>query len=87
MKKAIFSVLDTKAEIFCTPFVSVNSLVAMRNFSDAANDPSTEISRNPGDFILYEIGVFDDVNGTVSGLQANINHGIPVKYRPINPEG
>lgn len=85
MKKVLCSIFDTKAQVFSNPFTSVNSLTALRSFSDAASDPHTEIHRNPTDYVLYEIGTFDDVLGVVMP-STPVNHGGPVMYRPVTNE-
>jgi len=59
MLKPIFSVYDSAAKTYCVPFFSDNVATAVRAFAHAANDPSSEISRFPSDFILFHFGNFD----------------------------
>ncbi|AXH73754.1 MAG: nonstructural protein [Microviridae sp.] len=58
--KSLFSVFDSKSNLFSNPFSSINSPTAMRDFLRAANDPNSEIHHNPADFFLYSLGEFDE---------------------------
>jgi len=60
MKLTIFSVFDTKASVFGTPFFMPSVGTAVRAFGDLVQDPKSTVNRHPSDFILYEIGEFDD---------------------------
>jgi len=62
----IYSVLDTKAAAFAPPFFLHRDEVAIRAFRDAVLDPKHPMSAHPGDYHLYNIGQFDDVDGRVS---------------------
>ncbi|AXH77266.1 MAG: nonstructural protein [Microviridae sp.] len=72
MKKC-FSVYDSKAQVFSNPFFSLTTMTALRDFQSAALDSNTQIAQYPEDFVLYEIGAFDDEKGTlVSCLPVNL---------------
>lgn len=58
-----FSVLDSKASVFGTPFFSATAGSALRMFTDLVNDKNSIVSRHPEDFSLYVIGEFDDSTG------------------------
>lgn len=64
MQRLVFSVVDTVASVFSAPFLEVTRGSAIRAFSDAVNDPQNPAHKHPGDFDLFELGVFDDVSGT-----------------------
>lgn len=61
----VFSILDTKAGVFSTPFFQVNDAVAVRSFKDAVNDPTHTFYRNAEDYELHRLGDFDDSTGLV----------------------
>lgn len=67
MNQMIFSVYDTKAETFGNPFFAVNSAVATRMFAAAVQDRETPVGRNPEDFDLYQVGVWNPEVGVVIG--------------------
>lgn len=62
----MFSVYDKKAESFSTPFFMKATGLALRGFSDMINSgEKTQYSAHPGDFDLYELGIFHDEHGIV----------------------
>ncbi|AXH78150.1 MAG: nonstructural protein [Microviridae sp.] len=64
----IYSVFDDKAEIFMPPFYQSTQGQAVRVFSDATRQTDHPFHKNPGDYHLYHLGVFDDKNGKVLPL-------------------
>jgi len=65
MQKYLYSVYDLKAKAYGNPFTAVNRGVATRDFATAVNDPNTHLYKYPEDFVLYCLGKFDDVLGTL----------------------
>lgn len=63
MKQKILSLLDLKAEMFNRPFVVPQIAVAVRDLQDQPAD--SPVRKYPGDFVLYEIGLFDDTTGLI----------------------
>jgi hypothetical protein len=62
MNKFLFSVYDSKARAYGNPFVAPRQEMAVRDFTQAVRDPSTQLNKFPEDFTLVEIGQFDDEN-------------------------
>lgn len=95
MKLKVFSVLDTKADAFQTPFFMPSTGQAVRAFKDLANDGQSLVSRHPGDFQLCCIGEFDDVSaqlvsfdqvqrlGYASDYREMKQSDVPVGVRPV----
>lgn len=75
MQKFFFSVLDTKARIFFNPFTSVNQSTALRDLQREVNRPMSDIGAAPSDYVLFEIGSFDDNTGTIAAHSTPINLG------------
>lgn len=67
--KMILSLRDRKAELFMQPFFVVSLGVAYRNLLDELQRGGDDnvLAKHPGDFQLYDIGVFDDDTGEVTG--------------------
>ena len=65
MKQSVYTVRDDVAETFCLPYVCMNDGVAVRAFYHGCKDPGSMISKSPGDYALYVIGVFDDDTGVI----------------------
>jgi len=65
----MFSVYDVKTKIFQSPFYAHNSGHAMRIMTDAVSKPDSQFGRYPEDFLLFEVGMFDDQSGLVLGSE------------------
>lgn len=83
MKQVIVAVLDLKVTSFARPFFVASVGVAMRSFADEVNRNAADniMFHHPSDFVLYELGVFDDEVGKFNGLDGPkiIAHGSDVK--------
>lgn len=75
MNYKVFSIFDSKAEAFLRPFFSQTLGVCRRSLGEAMNDPRSEFSKYPHDYLLWEIGEFDDEIGQLVPIQP-INHGL-----------
>lgn len=79
--KFLFSVYDSKAGVFSNPFTSVNKFTAIRDFQNAVNDANSAISQYPDDYILYEVGSFDDSTGDVCTSSPIVNLGVASQFK------
>lgn len=68
MIQHIYCIFDKKANCFVgqTMFLLTDGL-AMRAFSDMANDKSTTIGHHPEDFTLAHLGTYNPVEGIITG--------------------
>jgi len=64
----VFAVRDMKAQAFLQPFYSPSLGSALRAFGDAVGDVSCPFSKHPEDYVLYEIGAYDDNSGDLESL-------------------
>lgn len=76
MNLFVYSIFDSKSSHFNNPFYAVNKDVAIRMVKGALDDPGTELAKWPTDFILYEIGVFDNEFGVLLAHNVIENLGI-----------
>lgn len=74
-----YSLYDTKAGIFNTPWFCISRGVAIRMVMDLVSDPQTTINRHPDDYTLFEIGTFDDSNGVLTS-SAPVNLGVAASF-------
>lgn len=58
-----FSIRDTKAEVFNTPFFQKTHGEAERAFKRLTADQQSMIAQYPEDYDLYYIGEYDDQTG------------------------
>ena len=61
----MFAVMDTKADAFLQPFFMPNKGMAQRLFVDSANDANHMFCKHSEDYILYQIGEFDQRTGEI----------------------
>lgn len=69
MQLKVFSIRDSKTEIFNKPFYSITAGEAERSFQTLVNDPQSAVFNYPEDYDLYLLGDYDDVTGKLSALQ------------------
>ncbi|AXH74087.1 MAG: nonstructural protein [Microviridae sp.] len=80
MIKNVYTVYDSKALVYGNPFYSVNDQVALRDFSQAAGDPGSLISKAPVDYTLFKIGSYDDTTGLFDVLPVHVNLGLASQF-------
>lgn len=68
MHLKIFSIRDSKGEIYNQPFFQKTHGEAERNFRELVKDEKSMISKYPDDFDLYYLGQFDDQTGVIQHL-------------------
>jgi hypothetical protein len=64
MQFFIFGVRDLAAQAFMPPSFAHNTGQVVREFRDIVNDANHAFNKHPDDYELYELGVFDDSNGS-----------------------
>lgn len=77
----MFSVHDSKAEAFITPFYAPATGVAIRSFETAANTADHEFQKYAADYTLFELGSFDQETGIHLLLKAPLNLGNALTYQ------
>lgn len=76
MEYCVCSVYDTKAEAFITPFFVPNMAMALRALGDAVRDREHMFGKHPEDYILFELGKFDDSTSYIDQLVPPRNCGL-----------
>lgn len=79
MKHEIFAVYDSKAAAYLPPFIMHKDEMAIRVFADCINDNGHQFGKNPADYTLFNIGDYDDNNGTVKH-QTKISLGNGIEF-------
>ena len=69
MKLELYSIYDSKEEIYYQPHFLLNHSVALRQFGDMANDKDTKISKHPEDYTLWHLGSYEDSSATLTPLK------------------
>lgn len=74
MEKPVIVVFDNVANTYKDPFYPPTTGVALREFSDAVNDPKNgQLYNHPNDFDLMVIGTWDEQTGKL------VVHDVPEK--------
>ncbi|UIB81480.1 nonstructural protein [Flyfo microvirus Tbat2_160] len=81
----IFTIYDSKVEAYMQPFFMQSKGAALRAFTDTISDRSTQFSKHPQDFTLFEIGEYDDSTGTLLNYDAKISLGVAVEFQKDAP--
>lgn len=68
MRTKIYSIRDSKSEIFNSPIFQRTHGEAERNFHNLVNDEKSNVNKYPDDFDLYYIGEYDDQTGKIESL-------------------
>lgn len=66
----IFSIYDSKAEAYNTPFFSPTVATALRSCEEAVADTSSEFAKYAEDYTLFELGSWDQHQGELLTLEA-----------------
>jgi hypothetical protein len=61
----IFSIYDSKVKHWQHPQFLEKTGTIMRAFEEIANDPKHQVGQHPEDFVLYEIGTWNDDTGEI----------------------
>lgn len=72
MELKVFSVRDMKAEAFLQPYFTPTQGSALRAFGDACQKTDSPFYAHPSDYVLYEIGLYNDQDASLTPL-------VPVK--------
>ncbi len=65
MKNHIYSIYDTAAAYYMNPWTSPTDASAMREFEIMVNKGDNQISHNPQDFTLFNLGEWTNHNGII----------------------
>lgn len=60
-----YAIYDRKTLAYFPPFYAVTDGAAVRSLADLVGDPNTNVGRHPNDYVLYNVGIFDDSKGAL----------------------
>lgn len=64
----IFSIHDSKAEAYLSPFYCRTKGEAIRMFETTCKDESTQFNKYPSDFTLVEIGTYNELTSHIDSI-------------------
>lgn len=81
MQLKVFSVYDSKTEMYSHPMNFVTRGQGIRWFSDELENPQSQYSRHPEDFTLFELGEYDDNEGVFTNHEAKVSLGTALELK------
>lgn len=81
----IYSIRDSKAEVFNQPFFQKTHGEAERNFMSLVQDEKSTVWKYPDDFDLYYLGDFDDQTGKLTKLDTPQHIAKAVMLKKASP--
>lgn len=79
-KLQIFTVRDSKAEAFMSPFFMQANGQAIRAFADSVNGQNEQFSKHPEDYSLWHLGSYDEATGVITCLDVPVCLGKGVDF-------
>lgn len=79
--KQVFAIRDSKVGFFGPPMLLRSTGEAIRVFTDACQDPKSQLFRHPEDFSLHLIGEYDEIKGEMIP-QSHISFGSGTSFLP-----
>lgn len=79
----IMVVYDSKAKAYLPPLFTETTNTGERTFADAANMEGHNFNKWAGDFTLFEIGVWDEIDGTITVYEAKQNLGTAMEHQRL----
>jgi len=76
----LFSIYDGKIRSFMRPFLDAHTGSALRSFEEACKEPSSPFAKFPQDFVMYEIGTFNEESGEVISYSPKIQIAAAIDY-------
>ena len=67
MMLKVYSIFDSAAGVYQRPFFCLADGEASRAFEDLAGDSEHPVGKHPGDYRLFRIGTYEDVDGVIVG--------------------
>lgn len=68
MTQNLFAIYDNKASFFMSPWPCRNVGIARREFAQACANPEAPMGKFPSDYVLYEIGEYNDNDAIVKSF-------------------
>lgn len=73
MKQQVIAVYDKKTGLFDNPFFVRHTGDAIRQWDIVRKNPETKFGKNPEDFDLKQIAVYDDEAGEIENLKPHVH--------------
>lgn len=85
MQVKVFSLYDSKAKNFGPPFYMQTRGMAVRALSDLVQDNNSMVARHPEDFVLYQVGEYDDATAEFINKNPHELISMASDFKKTNP--
>lgn len=84
MQHRVYTVYDSKAEVYMQPIFMRADGEAVRAFKASIAQSGHQFASNPADYTLFAIGVYDDDKGRVTHFDAFVNLGNGAQFKEVS---
>lgn len=84
MKLKMFTVYDDAAAAYLQPFFFATNAQAIRAFTELANDANHQFCKYAHQYVLFEVGSFDQQTGHMEVLPTPYSIGKAIEFRLNN---
>lgn len=77
---SIFSIFDSAVQAWSRPMYARSKGEMLRQFEAAVQDVNTDFAKHPSDYVLFELGTFEDTDCTFSLLASPIRLAIANQF-------
>jgi len=84
MVHLIFTVYDSKAELYLPPFYNQTKGQAVRAFQDTVNKKDHPFNKHPEDYTLFFLGNYEDTSAKYDLENTPISLGKAIEYKDPN---
>lgn len=79
----VYSIYDSKVEVYAQPFFMHTKGQAIRAFTDAIADSSSQYAKHPADYTLFELSEYDDSLGKFVPHATPIALGLALDFMSV----
>ncbi len=79
MQHGYYAVYDNKAERYYSPMLFRSDLEALRVFNDCIEDPNHQFGKNPEDYSIWKIALWDEETGEIDKQKPTKPQAQPIK--------
>lgn len=80
----VYTVFDDKTGYYAKPIFASAKGEAIRSFTEASNDITTQIGKYPEDFTLFEVGEYDDSNASFKCHETPHVVGKAIEFKSVS---
>ena len=78
---SVFSTFDSKAKAWLQPFFVKTKMDAIRAITNLVNEDKHNFNLYAGDYVLFELGEFNEDTGDIKVHQSKVNLGVLIEFK------